>query len=185
MKEHTFILALFLVSAIAIGLLFFFFYQSSLPSSSKGEGMNNPGKKRAFFAFILAFILVVLLSVTLPKSPYFLFADQSPSKVVYVAARQYLFNLSYQLIKPDGALPMEAIELPVDETVEFRVTSFDVNHGFAIYNERAELVAQTQAMPGYVNRLRWKFSEPGTYNILCLEYCGAAHPFMRASFTVK
>lgn len=74
---------------------------------------------------------------------------------------------------------------PANELIEFRVTSFDVNHGFAIYDPSNKLIAQTQAMPGYVNRLRWKFSEPGNYNILCLEYCGMAHQGMRASFTVK
>ena len=82
-------------------------------------------------------------------------------------------------------LSSEAIELPANGLVEFRVTSLDVNHGFAIYNHENRLITQTQAMPGYVNRLRYKFSEPGIYNIFCLEYCGMAHQVMRSSFTVK
>ncbi|MBS1668376.1 MAG: hypothetical protein JST58_13450 [Bacteroidetes bacterium] len=78
-----------------------------------------------------------------------------------------------------------SIELPVNKVVEFRVTSFDVNHGFAIYDQSNKLIAQTQAMPGYVNRLRWKFTEPGNYTIFCLEFCGMGHQIMRSSFTVK
>jgi hypothetical protein len=38
-----------------------------------------------------------------------------------------------------------------------------VNLGFAIYDPDFEIVAQTQAMPGYINVLRYTFTEPGTY----------------------
>ena len=71
------------------------------------------------------------------------------------------------------------------QEVEFQVTSADVNHGFAIYKNKTRLLAQTQAMPGYVNKLRYKFTEPGEYEVLCLEYCGLAHHGMSAKFTVK
>ena len=70
------------------------------------------------------------------------------------------------------------------EPVEFRVTSVDVNHGFGLYDENSELVAQTQAMPGYVNRLTYVFQTPGTYRILCLEYCGVAHHDMTGEIKV-
>lgn len=64
------------------------------------------------------------------------------------------------------------------QPVEFRVTSADVNHGFGIYDADLQMVAQVQAMPGYVNRLVHVFDQPGTYQILCLEYCGVAHHVM-------
>lgn len=66
----------------------------------------------------------------------------------------------------------------VGKAVEFRVTSVDVNHGFGIYNEAGVMVAQTQAMPGYINRLVHTFDAPGTYQLLCLEYCGVGHHVM-------
>lgn len=68
--------------------------------------------------------------------------------------------------------------------VEFHVTSKDVNHGFAIYDMGLQIVAQTQAMPNYVNVLRHNFTEPGTYRIFCLEYCGVAHHEMESEITV-
>ncbi|MCC7050417.1 MAG: hypothetical protein IT239_01380 [Bacteroidia bacterium] len=185
MKGQEFILALFLVSAVTIGYLFYYIYKSSLSVAPDKQGVDNPTKKRFGFIIALTFLWVVLLSVTIPKSPYFLFADKTPAKVVYVAARQFSFTLSNQAIDPKNPVGEPSIEVPVGEPVEFRVTSLDVTHGFAIYNQKAELITQTQAMPGYVNRLRWEFKEPGTYNILCLEFCGSAHAFMRSSFTVK
>jgi cytochrome c oxidase subunit 2 len=69
-------------------------------------------------------------------------------------------------------------------TVEFRVTSTDVNHGFAIYAPDGYIVAQTQAMPGYTNKLLYTFTEPGTYTVHCLEYCGLGHSPMTATIQV-
>jgi cytochrome c oxidase subunit 2 len=68
--------------------------------------------------------------------------------------------------------------------VEFRVTSADVNHGFAIYGPDDRIVTQTQAMPGFTNRLVHTFAAPGRYRVLCLEYCGLAHHGMLAEFEV-
>lgn len=72
----------------------------------------------------------------------------------------------------------------VGQTAEFHVTSKDVNHGFALYDPEFHIVAQTQAMPGYTNVLRYTFTRPGTYQVLCLEYCGVAHHEMKAEITV-
>jgi len=76
-------------------------------------------------------------------------------------------------------------EVTAGEPVEFRVTSADVNHGFGIYDGAGVLVAQTQAMPGYVNRLTHVFDVPGTYRLLCLEYCGLVHHDMITEIRVK
>lgn len=176
-------LLLFIVLAVLIMVVFYVVYRSSLTEEKETGGMSAPNRKRFLFFFTLAVIVVALLSVTLPRSPYFLFAGATPLKVVQVSARQFSFDLSYQAA--DSAGGSQVIELPVNEIVEFRVSSFDVNHGVGIYNEKAELVAQTQAMPGYINKLRWKFDKPGSYNIVCLEFCGVSHAFMRTSFKVK
>jgi cytochrome c oxidase subunit 2 len=68
--------------------------------------------------------------------------------------------------------------------VEFRVTSDDVNHGFAIYAPDGLIVTQTQAMPGYTNKLLHTFKEPGTYTVQCLEYCGLGHAPMKTTLQV-
>ena len=68
--------------------------------------------------------------------------------------------------------------------IEFRVTSGDVNHGFAIYAPDGRIVIQTQAMPGFTNKLLYTFRAPGTYKIMCLEYCGVAHNAMTVQLEV-
>jgi len=74
--------------------------------------------------------------------------------------------------------------LQTGSSVEFRVTSADVNHDFAIYAPDGRIVVQTQAMPGYTNKLLYTFTQPGTYIVQCLEYCGLGHSAMRANLTV-
>ena len=179
------ILMLFLGLLAISTIVFTYVYQSSQKATDLDRGMANPLKSRFWFLLILFVILGIFASVTIPKSPYYFYADETPSRVVHVAAKQFAFVLSNNAIDPKNPVGENAIELLENELVEFRVTSFDVNHGFAIYNKAGQLIAQTQAMPGYVNKLRWKFNEPGAYSILCLEYCGMAHQIMRSSFTVK
>jgi cytochrome c oxidase subunit 2 len=76
-------------------------------------------------------------------------------------------------------------EVEAGQLVQFELTAADVNHGFAIYRDKHRLVVQGQAMPGYVNKLQVRFTEPGDYEILCLEYCGIAHAGMRAVIKVR
>ena len=68
--------------------------------------------------------------------------------------------------------------------VEFRISSGDVTHGFGIYDESLTLLTQTQAMPGYVNKLIYTFTDPGEYKVMCMEYCGLAHHDMVISLNV-
>lgn len=75
-------------------------------------------------------------------------------------------------------------QLVAGRPVDFHVTSADVNHGFAIYDPGLRVVAQVQAMPGFDNVLRYTFEQPGTYRVMCLEYCGLAHHQMAREITV-
>lgn len=97
--------------------------------------------------------------------------DVTSAQVVNATATQWAWELS-------------AEEVRAGVPVEFHVTATDVNHGFGLYDESGRLIAQTQAMPGYVNRLRHVFTTPGSYRVLCLEYCGLAHHGMAAQLNV-
>ncbi|NUM88007.1 MAG: hypothetical protein HUU37_02275, partial [Bdellovibrionales bacterium] len=127
-------------------------------------------------------LVMALLTLTIPKSPY---ADSSstPDRVIYVSAMQFSFAFTNEPVasKEDMGAQIVDLEISRGSLVEFRVTSLDATHGFAIYNPKGAIFAQTQAMPGYTNRLRVRFDEPGKYPVLCLEYCGAAHHMMKTS----
>ena len=113
----------------------------------------------------------VVASLTLGSLPYGSEATGRAATVVEVTGGQWYWEMS-------------AKEVPVNRPVRFRVKSRDVNHGFAIYDPERRILAQVQVMPGYENELTVEFPTPGTHQILCLEYCGAAHHGMVASFDV-
>ncbi|HET7561339.1 MAG TPA: c-type cytochrome [Rhodanobacteraceae bacterium] len=91
--------------------------------------------------------------------------DLDAQQVVNVVGRQWSWDIKPATVKAGSV-------------VEFRVTSDDVNHGFALYAPDGRIVTQTQAMPGYTNKLLYTFKQPGTYTVRCLEYCGLMHAEM-------
>jgi cytochrome c oxidase subunit 2 len=98
-------------------------------------------------------------------------AAPKPDVVIRAVGHQFRWELDRDTVR-------------AGQLVEFELSSRDVNHGFAIYQDKKHMVAQTQAMPGYVNKLQVRFTKPGDYEVLCLEYCGLAHHGMRAVIKV-
>ena|SRR5437867_3588592 len=144
-------------------------------------------KLRLLFLVSLAAILVTFLTLTLPHLPYAVDA-RAPDRIVHAVGKQYEWSLTDQ---PGPTLETwsrdfsPGVTVAAGSQIEFRVTTLDVNHGFSLYSPDGHLVAQTQAMPGYVNRLRVTLDRPGTYTVLCLEFCGMSHHRMRGLVEVK
>ena len=124
-------------------------------------------RPRLFWA--LAVVTAVVMAFTLRRLPYA--HGDGAAQVVSVTGVQWAWQLSRDTVA-------------AGQPVEFQVTSSDVNHGFGLYDERMRLLAQVQAMPKYTNTLRYTFATPGTYTILCLEYCGMVHHFMLTDLVV-
>jgi len=76
-------------------------------------------------------------------------------------------------------LPNE-ITVPAGSKVTFYVTSSDVQHGFNIQNTNANFMV----LPGQVSKLTITFNNPGTYNFICTEFCGAGHGIMYGAVVV-
>ncbi|OQY19782.1 MAG: cytochrome C oxidase subunit II, partial [Anaerolineaceae bacterium 4572_32.1] len=54
----------------------------------------------------------------------------------------------------------------------------DVTYGFGVFRPDGTMVFQMQVVPGYENRILWKFDAPGTYDVRSTEYSGPRHPEM-------
>lgn len=130
---------------------------------------------RSFWFWILALIGLAATVATLMRLPYPLVGAGTPSAAVSRTIEAKGYQWYWEL---------EETEARVGETVEFVVTSGDVNHGFGLYDDGDRMVIQAQAMPGYQNRIRYTFDKPGIYRVLCLEYCGLAHHDMTAEIVV-
>lgn len=139
---------------------------------------------RSIFGIIL-FLLIILI-ITFQLWPY----PQSQNKadeIISVVGIQWDWEMAHGIINktPHEFLGRNEISIPVNKRIKFIVTSDDVIHNFGIYNSKGELLTQVQAMPQYKNELQYIFTQKGDYTILCLEYCGLAHPFMTGIIHVR
>ena len=73
------------------------------------------------------------------------------------------------------------VEVPAGAHVTFYVTSADVEHGFSI----PETGVNTMVTPGWVSSVAHTFTKPGTFLLICNEYCGSGHQIMAAKVVVK
>jgi cytochrome c oxidase subunit II len=72
------------------------------------------------------------------------------------------------------------ITIPAGSEVTFYVTSKDVQHGFELEGTNINM----QIVPGQVAKLSHRFDQPGEYNYVCHEYCGAGHAAMYGKLIV-
>lgn len=176
-----------LVGTVAIVLIAWFVASRHVPQAPVESVVPRVYRARGWYFLVLLAVLIVVSAVTLSRLPYPQAEAQEPAVTVRVVGRMWAWELQPPTAPGGTAAAPEAQELvlPAGQPVEFDVTSEDVNHGLGIYDEAGHLFAQTQAMPGYTNRLRLVFAQPGRYHVMCLEYCGLAHHTMFAAFQVK
>jgi cytochrome c oxidase subunit 2 len=73
------------------------------------------------------------------------------------------------------------LHVPVGAEVTFFVTSRDVTHGFIIEEHNINLML----IPGEISSAKTTFDRPGTYRIICHEYCGSGHHTMIGEIIVE
>jgi len=75
------------------------------------------------------------------------------------------------------------IVLKDPKRVEFRITSKDVVHGFEIVGTNVNVMV----IPGYIAEFTWEPPKDaqGKYLIICHEYCGVGHQFMKAELVIE
>lgn len=149
-----------LVAVLALAAVFLRVYRLAHDGRDYPPVQSNAYRVRAAIFWIM--ILVGLpFSVWLLRVNPYSFAADAP-QIVHATGHQWYWEL-------------DRTNIEMGKPVTFQVTSTDVNHGFGLYDAKGALVAQVQAMPGYVNQLTHVFKSPGTYRVLCLEFCGLAH----------
>lgn len=132
------------------------------------------------FAWVIVGLLIVLAIASAFAIPYSDTSVGADGEVVEVEA----FQFGWRVDPPS---------VPVDTPIEFRARSADVQHGFGLY-DGTKLLAQVQvpanrpdgaAKFGDEQHLVHTFDEAGTYDLLCLEFCGSKHHAMTARIEVE
>ncbi|MBS1949098.1 MAG: cytochrome C oxidase subunit II [Bacteroidetes bacterium] len=175
-----------LAGAILVIAVVLFLLRTSTTQEDKLAVKKKVYKIRGRYFFALVTCIIILLLVTLQLLPYPKFQSE-PGEVVTVVGMQWMWKMApgTSIETPAAFTGNNEITLPANKAIRFIVTSGDVNHDFAIYDNNGVLVAQTQAMPQYHNELQYVFPQKGDYEILCLEYCGLAHAIMLGKIHVQ
>jgi len=91
-------------------------------------------------------------------------------KPIYVVAKQYTFTPN-------------TIRLRTGEQYDLQMLSTDVVHAFSV--QMGDTSYNAVVMPKMVTALKLKPTKPGTYLVVCNEYCGIGHDFMYFSIIVE
>jgi cytochrome c oxidase subunit II len=123
-------------------------------------------------------ILIVVLAIFSVK----IWADiqNTQGDVLTIEAIGYQFGFQFRY--PKLAQPVSGeLHLPLNTPTTIHVTSRDVIHGFWI----PEMRIKADMVPGLINTLRVTPTIPGTYRIICSEFCGLAHGGMYTKVVVQ
>ncbi|MCB9455673.1 MAG: cytochrome C oxidase subunit II [Anaerolineaceae bacterium] len=93
----------------------------------------------------------------------------------HIVAQMWLYNTGDVV---DG---VPTVRVPQGAVVTFNVASKDVTHGFYIEYHNVNIMV----IPGQISRATVTFNRPGTYRIVCHEYCGNGHHNMNAQVIVE
>jgi cytochrome c oxidase subunit 2 len=162
------------LSLICVYLAFFAtIYRMTSRGTKKEEAESHAkGMERKEKMWLSALIIIavvgngIMLSPLIPSAALGLYPN-TPVMTVRINVADYKFQL-----------PSNPIVIPVNEPVEFVVTSSDVTYGFGVFRTDGTMVCQMQVVPGYQNRLVWSFDTAGSYTIRSTEYAGPETPKM-------
>ncbi len=96
---------------------------------------------------------------------------------VHVEAKQWMWKTR----QPNGVRELNALHVPAGQPVVVYLNSQDVIHSFFV----PALRMKQDVVPGRTELLQFTADKPGTYDLLCAEYCGTDHSVMRGRIVVQ
>lgn len=144
------------------------------------------------YTIVPIFMIAVFFFYTARDQTALLDTSKTPDVTVNVVGKQWSWDFNYvednvhevgtQAImtgKPGAEETIPTMYLPVNERIEFVLTSRDVIHSFWV----PQFLQKLDMLPGKVNKFQVVPTEIGTFKGKCAELCGAYHSQML--FNVK
>lgn len=124
-------------------------------------------------------VLAGLLTYGLSMMPKLMAAGDGLK--IAVSGEQWWWRVHYYPPNQDTpVISANEIRLPVNQRIEFELTSADVIHSFWI----PSIGGKIDMIPGRTNRLVLEPTKTGVFRGACAEYCGTAHALMAFSVVV-
>ena len=135
---------------------------------------------------VVPFVLIAVLFYYTAKDENTIDAlPAHPAVTVNVTGFQWSWEFQYPNygVTSDGYMwregPLPLLEIPVNESVQFNLSSPDVIHAFWV----PEFLFKRDVIPGHPNHFSITATKTGTYTGHCSELCGLYHS--RMLFTLK
>ena len=123
-------------------------------------------------------LLVVVLGIFSVDIWYGL--QTTPANGLTMEAIGHQFNFEFRYPKLKNPVENE-MHVAVGVPITMQVTSGDVIHSFWV----PEVRLKADMVPGLINTLRFTPQRPGTYRIICTEFCGTLHGKMVATMIIE
>ncbi len=156
--------------------------------------MNVPLYERIWIILMICVMGVFVVVLTVAAIG---FGIQPPGSTDFIAPEQVMSDprtspQGVQEIEPGKyyevrmaaftfAFSPSEVRVPRGATVTFILASTDVIHGIEIVGTNVNAMI----IPGRITRVTGKFDKPGTYLIICHEYCGIGHQAMQSTLEVE
>jgi cytochrome c oxidase subunit II len=147
-----------------------------------GPQIHGATRLETMWTLIPVLILVAVATFVFVKLPGIKngpSAVAAPAQVtIDVRGQQFYWQYTY----PNGAVSIDRLRVPVDESVLLNVTApdFDVIHSWWI----PALGGKIDAIPGRMNHTWFKATKTGVFGGRCAELCGVQHAVMLMSVEV-
>ncbi len=127
-------------------------------------------------AWIVLPTLIALGMFRIGLTGYLFDRTEPPGGItVKVTAFRYGWRFDYENGRHE-----EQLYVPVGEAVHLRITSDDVIHDFYVPAFRLK----QDAVPRITNRMWFRATQVGEYDVMCAEYCGIGHSQMNTKVVV-
>ncbi|WNG30063.1 cytochrome c oxidase subunit II [Cystobacter fuscus] len=174
---HIFVVTVTMLSSLAVGtaaLYFFFRYRRRTPEQLTEYVI--PSVKTEFLFVSLPLIFFLTWFVIGFRDFVFVTTPPKDAMDVYVMGKQWMWKFAY----PEGPNGVNVLHVPANRPVRLLITSRDVLHSFFVPAFRIKM----DAVPGRYTQTWFEATKPGTYQILCTEYCGLSHSKMLGEVVV-
>lgn len=157
-------------------------YRRRPPEAAARWSEHNP--LETAYAVLLACVAAFLLYITFTAEHKVdrVSADERPQLYVNVIGSKWEWQFEYPaygISRYSGTVGHEALVVPTDEAIRFRLTSRDVIHEFWV----PELRYKHDLFPDNVQNVTLTFTRAGTFPGQCAEFCGLYHS--RMTFDVE
>jgi cytochrome c oxidase subunit II len=174
---HYFVIIVTMVMSVAVGLAaLYFFFRYRKVREGQPTRYVVPSQKTEFL--FVSVPLVFFLSWFAIGFRDFVFYQTIPRDTldINVMGKQWMWKFAY----PGGPNGVSVLYVPANRPVRLLLTSRDVIHSFFVPAFRIKM----DVVPGRYTQTWFEATQPGTYQVLCTEYCGMWHSKMYAEVVV-